>query len=196
MREAYWTMREADWTMREADWTMRQVISHDSESPYCRFMHIQNMFQIHSPDTGINWLNVIKPSNFRNLRRLWISVHAVYNPGPHADLITNTPPNGPRWCELLGKLFSEVKCLEEMVLYLDSEPTVNHWGPAVDAKFVQTLGKFSNLQKLEIRGYFAKEWPGYLEQRTGLHVWQEERQTEQYLSSLWKFQQRLKDQTL
>lgn len=51
-------------------------------------------------------------------------------------------------------------------------------------------------ERLEIRGYFPKEWPGYLEKRTGLRVWQEERQTEQYLSSLWEFQELLKDQTL
>ncbi|KAJ6126246.1 hypothetical protein N7471_010739 [Penicillium samsonianum] len=158
--------------------------------------YIENMSQIHNPDTGIDWLNMIKPSNIRNLRRLWISVHAVYNPGPHPDFLTNNPPNGPRWRELLEKLFTEAECLEEMVLYLDSEPTVNHWGPAVDADFARTLGKFSNLQKLEIRGYFPKEWPGYLEKRTGLRVWQEERQTEQYLSSLREFQELLKDQTL
>lgn len=93
--------------------------------------YIESMFQIHNPDTGIDWLNVIKPSNVRNLRRLWISAHAVYNPGPYPDFLTNNPSNDPRWRELLGKLFTEAESLEAesleaMVLYLDSEPTVNH----------------------------------------------------------------------
>ncbi|KAJ6003608.1 hypothetical protein N7522_006300 [Penicillium canescens] len=158
--------------------------------------YIENIFQIDDPDTGIKWLNAIMPSNVRSLRKLWISVHAVYNPGPYTDFLTNKPPIGPRWREFLGKLFAEEECLEEMVLYLDSEPTVNHWGPSVDAEFVRTVGNFTNLQKLEIRGYFPKEWPGYLETRTGLQVWQEARQTERDLSLLKEFQILMKDQIL
>jgi hypothetical protein len=98
------------------------------------------MFQIRNPDTGIDWLDTINPSDIRNLRRLCIYVHAVYNPGPHPDFLTNNPPNGPRWRELLEKPFTEAECLEEWCFRFDSEPTVNHWGPAVDGDFARTLG--------------------------------------------------------
>lgn len=179
-----------------SEWTIRITDPQTTLARNPPEFYIDNMFHIDDPDTGIRWLDVIKPSDVRNLRKIWISVHAVYNPGPYTDFITNNPPNGPRWRELLAKLSTEAECLEEMVLYLDSEPIVNHWGPAVDAEFVRTLGKFSNLQKLEIRGYFPKEWPSYLEVKTGLRVWQEEGQREQYLSSLREFQTGLKDQIL
>ncbi|KAJ5252864.1 hypothetical protein N7489_003274 [Penicillium chrysogenum] len=122
------------------------------------------MFQIRNPDTGIDWLDTIKPSDIRNLRRLCIYVHAVYNPGPHPDFLTNNPPNGPRWRELLEKPFTEAECLEEWCFRL-----------------IQNLLSITGVQlwmvilreRLEIRGYFPKEWLGYLEKRTGLWVWQE-----------------------
>lgn len=104
--------------------------------------YIVNVLQTHDPDTGIKWLNSITTSNVRSLRKLWISVQA-YNSGPYKNLFkTNKPPNGPRWRELLGKLFTEAECLEKLVLYLDSEPTVNHCGPSVDAEFVRMVGNF------------------------------------------------------
>ncbi|KAJ5938285.1 hypothetical protein N7466_001419 [Penicillium verhagenii] len=161
--------------------------------------YVKNEFQIFDPDTGIKWLQQITPRNVRNLRRLWISVHAVYNPGPYTDFLTDKPPNGPKWREFLDKISTEADGLQEIVLYLDSEPTVNHWGPAVDVEFVRALGRLSrinDLQKLEIRGYFPKEWPGYLEQTTGLKVWDETAQGEMYLRSLRDFQGGLKDQNI
>ncbi|KAJ5335812.1 uncharacterized protein N7506_005748 [Penicillium brevicompactum] len=123
----------------------------------------------------------------------------LYNPGPYNDFLTNKPPDGPKWRELLDKVSTEAISLREIVLYLDSEPAVNHWGPAVDVEFVRALGrlsKLSGLRKLQIQGYFPKEWPGYLEQTTGLRVWEEGTQNEQYLLSLRDFQRDLKDQEI
>jgi hypothetical protein len=124
--------------------------------------YYNSTFHIKDPDTGKQWLQRIAPFNVRNLRKLSVSVHAVYNPGPYAEILTNKPPNGPLWRELMGEVYAKGVGLQEMVLYLDSEPDFNHWGPAVDVKFVRELGKFSHLQKMDIMGYFPKEWPRYL----------------------------------
>jgi hypothetical protein len=37
---------------------------------------------------------------------------------------------------------------------------------------VRALGRIRGLQKLEIDGYFAKEWPAYLEEKVGMKVWE------------------------
>jgi hypothetical protein len=36
--------------------------------------------------------------------------------------------------------------------------------------FVRGLGKIRELEKLVISGYYAKQWPAYLEERMGVRV--------------------------
>jgi hypothetical protein len=151
-------------------------------------------FQIDDPEVGLKWLVNITIPKVKMLRRLYCFVGPVYNPGPYPDFLTNKPPIGPKWCEFLRTLSIKASGLEEMALYLDSEPTWDHWGPAVDLDFVRALGCLSKLRKLEIDGYFPKEWPQYLEERTGLTVWDEGRQETRYLRTLRDFQRLLRDQ--
>ncbi|KAL1964775.1 hypothetical protein VTN77DRAFT_6642 [Rasamsonia byssochlamydoides] len=145
--------------------------------------YAENTFQIDEPDFALEWLQKITTPNVRSLRKLWIYVHPVYH--------------GTIWYNLFNKLATEAVSLQEISIYLDSEPTCGYWGPAVDVNFVRALARISNLRKLEIDGYFPKEWPIYLEEKTGLKVWQAEKQgiyNEGYLSALREFQRRLKDQ--
>ncbi|KAK2748261.1 hypothetical protein FQN57_000919 [Myotisia sp. PD_48] len=170
-------------------------------------------FKIDDPIRGLRWMQNITPLNARYLRKLDIFVPATYDPGLRTEFLPHKPPTvpkwvedlgnifgppeGPKWRELLEKISTEAINLQELTLYFDSdEPGVNRWGAAADPKFVQALGRFSNLQKLEINGWFPKEWPGYLQEKTGLVVWKAEGQPERYLQHLRKFQRKLKDQNL
>jgi hypothetical protein len=118
-----------------------------------------NRFQIHDPEVGLKWLANMTKRNAKELRYLYCSIHAVYNPGPYPDFLTNRPPNGPIWCRFIRALSAKASDLEEVTFYLDSEPTCHHWGPAVDPNFVRALGCMSQLRRLQIKGYFPKEWP-------------------------------------
>lgn len=155
-----------------------------------------NTFQIDDPEVGLKWLVNITTPKVKKLRKLYCFVHVVYNPGPYPHFLTDEPPIGPKWCEFFRTLSMKASGLEQMAFYLDSEPTFDHWGPAVDLDFVRALGCLSNLHKLEIDGYFPKEWPQYLKERTGLTVWDEKGQETRYLRSLRDFQRLLRDQRI
>ncbi|OJJ42150.1 hypothetical protein ASPZODRAFT_137461 [Penicilliopsis zonata CBS 506.65] len=175
----------------------------------------QHTFQIEYPDVGLQWLCDMPPKNVQQLRKLSMYIHPLYHAGPDNrdapdspsppdspdspdSLERQTPANGPLWCDLLDKISTDATGLEQLTLYLGSEPLMDHWGPAVDINFVHALGQLGNpnLRSLQIAGFFPKEWPLYLQQRTGLTVWDAAGKQEGYLTRLREFQRMLHDQTL
>jgi hypothetical protein len=49
---------------------------------------------------------------------------------------------------------------------------VHNWarGFGNNVYFVRALGKIQGLEELVVEGYYAKEWPAYLEERIGVRV--------------------------
>jgi hypothetical protein len=141
---------------------------------------------------ALRWLEQIGRDNVKHLAKLRIFVHAVYHLGPYPGLF-DEPPSGPKWCELFDKLASEATGLRDIYIYWDAEPAFWHFGGGFDVDVVRALARIKGLQKLEIYGYFAKEWPAYLEEKTGMKVWESQGQKEWYLKELEKFQRNTKD---
>ena len=67
----------------------------------------------------------------------------------------------------------------------------HHLGGGHDVDVVRALGRLKGLKKLEIDGYFAKEWPAYLEQELGMILWEEAARTGEYVVELRKYQGRI-----
>jgi len=57
------------------------------------------------------------------------------------------------------------------------------FGGGTDVDVVQAIARIKGLDQLEIAGYFAKEWPAYLEEKTGLKVWDPQGQEDWYLGN-------------
>jgi hypothetical protein len=112
-----------------------------------------------------------------SLAKLRIFVHAVYHLGPHPDLY-DRPPSGPKWCELFDKLASEAIGLRDIYIRWDAASEFWHFGGGFDVDVVRALARIKSLHKLEIGGYFAKEWPAYLEEKIGMKVWERQGQEE------------------
>ena len=160
----------------------------------------ENTFAIDDPDLTLNWLQQITSANIKHLTKLRVFIHAVYSPSLlgwgklHAsNLFSNEPPCGPKWRALFDKLAAEATGLRELYIFWDSEPTCWHFGGGTDVDVVQALAQIKGLDKLEIAGYFAKEWPAYLEKKTGLKVWDPQGQQDRYLRELERFQRSIRD---
>jgi hypothetical protein len=147
---------------------------------------------IDDPSWALSWLNQISRDNIKHLAKLRIFVSAVYNLGPYPD-ICDRPPTGLKWCELFDKLAGEAIGLRDIYINWDAEPSLWHFGEGFDVDVVRALARINGLHKLEIAGYFAKEWPAYLEEKVGMKVWERQGQTEFYLKHLEKFQRDIKD---
>lgn len=155
-----------------------------------------NTFTFFRPMVAIEWFQNITPSNVKKLRKIYLCVNPVYEPGPDPDFLTAQPADGYKWCQLLNKMATELPGLREVKVYLDSEISFGHWGPGVDVNFARALGRFSKLSKLKIDGYFGKEWPEYLRGKTGLTVWEADGQSAWYLKHLREYQDMLGDLTI
>ena len=146
---------------------------------------------IDDPSGALRWLAQIGRDNVGSLTKLRFFIHAVYHPYP--DICGRPPPNSPKWCELFDRLASEAKGLREIHIYWDAEPILRHYGGGSDVDVVRALARITGLQKLEIDGYFAKEWPAYSMDKVGVQVWKRQGQRECYSKELRKFQRDVKD---
>lgn len=156
----------------------------------------ENVFTISDPTSGIVWLDKIGTDNIKYLAKLRIFVHAVYERGifPPGDIFCRQP-SGPPWCKLFQRLAADGTGLRDIYIFWDSEPTFGHFGGGTDVEVVRALAEIRGLQKLEIDGYFAKEWPTYLQEKTGLTVWSPTGRQDWYYRELRKFQRNSQDLT-
>lgn len=152
----------------------------------------ENTFTIDDPSWALTWLDRISRDNVKHLAKLRILFSGVYNFGRHPD-ICGRPPTGLKWCELFDKLASEAMGLRDVYIYWDAEPCIWHFGGGYDVDVVRALARINGLHKLEIDGFFAKEWPAYLEEKVGMKVWEVQGRKASYLEELKKFQQGIKD---
>jgi hypothetical protein len=158
----------------------------------------ENVFaNISNPTFALEWLDKIGKDNIKHLAKLRIYVHPVYERGifPPGDVFYN-PQSGPPWCKLFRKLAADATGLRQIYIFWDSELTFGHSGGGADVDVVRALAEIRGLQKLEIDGYFAKEWPAYLQRKTGLTVWTPIGREDWYLRELRKFQRDTRDLAL
>ena len=156
--------------------------------------YAENVFMIGDPTFALEWLEKIAIGNIKHLAKLRIFVHAVYEKGifPPGDIFYR-PPSGPPWCKLFRRLAADATGLQQIYIFWDSEPTCWHFGGGADVEVVRALAEIRGLQKLEIDGYFAKEWPAYLQEKTGLTVWSPNGRKDWYYRELRKFQRNTQD---
>lgn len=89
----------------------------------------------------------------------------------------------------MNRLAAEATDLERVYVYLDAEVSMGHHGAGKDLNFVRALGRMKVSEKMEITGYFAVEWPRYLERKLGKPVWNEESKSQDELRWLKEYQQ-------
>ena len=147
-----------------------------------------NTFLFNYPDLVLRWLRRLSPSCLTAIRSIRVFVHAVYNPGPAGDWLTNKPAGGPQCVALFEYLAAKATSLKHITIYLDQERTMGHWGGGNDTKLLQAIGKLQTLDTFELRGFFARQWPSYLRGRTSCEVWKAEGQAASYLRELDNFQ--------
>jgi hypothetical protein len=152
-------------------------------------LYSENEFMVDTARRFLSWLQQIGPVNIRLLKSLRIFPHAVYSETGQTWLGPEDPDySGPTWCELLNKLADEATGLRYVYVYLDAEEELGHYGAGKDLNFVRALGRMKVSQRLKIDGYFATEWPRYLEGKLGMPVWDTQGHSQNYLLGLREYQ--------
>ena len=139
--------------------TCKQIF-HEANS----ILYSQNVFAISEPEQMFRLIMQIGLRNFKLVKTLDIWVPWM------AELST--------WLQLLDILAREASGLRyirigwgaecEFPSQLERGAMERGLGDNLD--FVRALGKIRGLEKLVIEGYYAKNWPGYLEERMGVQV--------------------------
>lgn len=140
------------------------------------------------PDRGLKLLRKLPPSCLTAIKTIRVCVHAVYNPGPEGHWWSGAPADGPQWVALLEYLVGEATGLRELEVIVDADRSFNHWGGGYDPQLLHALGKFRTLDTFKLKGFFARQWPSYLQAATGCEVWNAAGQTDWYLKELAKYQ--------
>jgi hypothetical protein len=152
-------------------------------------LYSENEFMADRAQRFLAWLQQIGP-NIKLLKSLRIFPHAVYSESGKNFLGPQDPDySGPVWCKLLNRLAADATDLERVYVYLDAEVSMGHYGAGKDLNFVRALGRMKVSEKMEITGYFAVEWPRYLERKLGMPVWNEQSQSQDELRWLREYQQ-------
>jgi hypothetical protein len=120
-------------------------------------LYSQNVFAISAPEEMLKLFAQIGLHNFKLIKSIKIWVPCMAKLAPYLILL-----------DLLAK---EATGLRYVELAWDSDLEAP-WdkGLGDDVDFVRALGKIKGLSKLTIGGYYAKEWPVYLETEMGTQV--------------------------
>ena len=82
------------------------------------------------------------------------------------DAVVQTSQSPHEWCKLFDKLKHEATNLLGLNVYWDAEDP--HMGLGRSVVFVRGLAQLKVKQSFRIQGFYAKDWPRYLEEKTGL----------------------------
>ena len=80
---------------------------------------------------------------------------------------TSDTPRPQRWCILFNKLAEEATNIQNLSVYWDAEGPI-HIGLGKSVVFVRGLALLKVKKSLDIGGFYAKNWPRYLEEKMGL----------------------------
>jgi hypothetical protein len=127
-------------------------------------LYSQNVFAISEPEQMFQFIVQVGLVNFKLVKTLHIWVPWMAKLAP--------------WLQLLYILAEEASGLRSIKLgwgancdlrwHLERGAKERGLGDSLD--FVRALGKIQGLEKLVIEGYYAKNWPVYLEGRIGVRV--------------------------
>lgn len=127
-------------------------------------LYSQNAFAISHPKQMFRLVGQIGPVNVKLVKTLQIWVPWGSDLAP--------------WLQLLHFLAEEATGLRSLELGWGAncaslphlERGANERGLGDNLDFVRTLGNIRGLEELVIEGYYAKNWPAYLERRLGMRV--------------------------
>ena len=139
--------------------TCKQIY-HEANS----ILYSQNVFAISGPEQMFRLIVQIGLVNFKLVKTLHIWVPWMAELSPWLQLLY-----------ILAEEASGLRCIElgwgadcEFSWHLERGARERGLGDKLD--FVRALGKIRGLEKLVISGYYAKNWPAYLEERMGVRV--------------------------
>jgi hypothetical protein len=120
-------------------------------------LYSQNVFAISEPEQMFRLIARIGLVNFKLMKELhiWVPWMAELSP----------------WLQLLHVLAEEASGLRYVKLGWGADREgIWERGLGDDLDFLRALGKIQQLEKLFIEWYYAKNWPAYLEVKTGARV--------------------------
>lgn len=132
--------------------TCKQIY-HEANS----ILYSQNVFAISEPEQMFRLIVQMGFVNFKLIKTLhiWVPYMAEISP----------------WLQLLSILAEEASGLRCIKLAWGADvERMGGRGLGDNLEFVRALGKIQRLEKLVIEGYYAKNWPAYLEERMGVRV--------------------------
>lgn len=120
-------------------------------------LYSQNAFAISEPEQMFQLIVRSGLVNFRLIKKLHIWVPCMAELSP--------------WLQLLQVLAEEASGLRYIKLGWGAD-LAGWWGEGLgdNLDFVRALGKIQQLKKLVIEGYYAKNWPAYLDEKMGGRV--------------------------
>jgi hypothetical protein len=120
-------------------------------------LYSQNVFAISEPEEMFRLIVRIGLVNFKLIKTLhiWVPWMAELSPWLHLLYI-------------LAKEASGLRCIE-LGWGADLKGTWRR-GLGDNLDFVRALGRIQKLEKLVIKGYYAKNWPAYLDEKMGTRV--------------------------
>jgi hypothetical protein len=144
----------------------------------------ENRFRAHGARRFLEFLGGIG-GNIGVLRILELAPEAVYYPsGSNGDGDENWA--GEVWCELIDVLAMKAKGLRRLSVNFQAVLDVDALGAGRDLEFVRALGRVRQVEEMEIRGFYAVGWRGYLE-GCGRRIYVPEREEED-MEELMRYQ--------
>lgn len=144
--------------------TCKQI--HTEASP---IFYSKNEIVVDEPELIIRWLALIGRVNVRHLRRIRIFVGAVNYGGDFSS--RDSASVGHLWYKLLDELARDAAELRHIYIYWSFKCS---GAAGKDLDFVRRLAKLQRLQSMDLDGYHAKQWPGYLARKLGIEVQEEQ----------------------
>ena len=189
-----------------------------TRADYAPDFYAASTFRITEPERGLWWLRAARADNLAHVRKLSLVVEAFYAAAPRpsdAASASASPamplpfwepaPTAPAWYALLEAARERLPGLRELEVYLHAETTGYHQdvprlGAGDDVRFARGLARLgaAGLERLALDGFFAREWPVFLEGALGRgaaaaagdgrSVWTAEGKTAKYLRLLDRYQ--------
>ncbi|CAJ2501186.1 Uu.00g040390.m01.CDS01 [Anthostomella pinea] len=122
----------------------------------------ENEFRFNEPLHGLKWLQAMDHSNIAALKTMSFFIDPIYEDA----LAPAKKRSSELWHAILKILARHAQSLQSLDIYWDAD-IPGRFGGGVDKVFVRALGKLRSLKVLKLDGYYAKEWPTYLQESLG-----------------------------
>lgn len=127
-------------------------------------LYTRNVFGISRPENAMHYMTQIGPDNTKLIRTLHAYVSWWADALPWVALL-NTQAK-----DAAGLRFVELSWGSESELPFRGNMLHNIRGLGDNVLFARALASFKQLEKLRVRGFYAKNWPSYFEKELGIQV--------------------------